>query len=950
MGIHFERPWFLLLLIGFAIWFTWAWRNDHRLVGWRKKFVYAIRSCLIIALILALSGLNMIAHTLKEHIIYVVDRSDSVGEHDAVALWIEMAEMNKPAYATSSVISFAEKAAVEQRATQNSLDHVQFRTRLQTSSTDIEAGLKLAQSLLQPDERGRIVLITDGRETIGDMKWQSEILRARETVIDVLPLHTEPSFDVAVDRLRVSQRARIGENVTVEVSVQSTDHAQGVLRLFENDVEIAVSPVELQRGLNRFLYEINARETGHKRFRAEVYADGDARPENDRAFAYQHVVGPAKVLIVANDEQKGAHMSSLLSVGGIETEIVLPEQLSTKADAYLSYKGIVIDDVPASRFTESQMLTIEQAVQNDGLGLLMVGGSNSFGMGDYFDTPLERALPVYMDLRGKRQMPSVALILVLDKSSSMSGEAIRLAQQSAIHTKNLLREDDQLGVVAFDTDPWWIVEPAPIDEQNDIDEKILGIQADGGTNIFTALEAAYLKLSEVEAERKHIILLTDGHSANERSYDRLLAELTSGDMTLSTIAIGEQADHRLLERLAVQGGGRYYLSHNEQQLPAIFSAETRSIARTYIVENPFVPTVVNGVDWHHHFVETIPQVDAYVATTAKDTAEVILMSPETDPLLARWQFGAGKSVAWTSDWHGIWTAAWMKWEGTSALLNELVKWTFSSFDEAPVHLHSRMEGNEWVLQVNHMQADWQGAIDVEITDGATINKHVSLTPVSPGQFEVKLPLLDSGAYVARVQFTPADERGAVQGSYEQWTTGITIPYSAEYKLSIDQSYEHILEEIALQSGGRALTLERPQQLFDREIQPIRTEKSMESLLVFVAILLWPVDIAMRRLQLQPVSIFSRFYNWQHSSEFDPASESVKSDDSPACSFKRSPVTKTKKVLQVEWDNVQVEQTENNNVQKENKERDVTKTEDADRKIDDLEARMQRLLAAKKRRR
>lgn len=194
-------------------------------------------------------------------------------------------------------------------------------------------------------------------------------------------------------------------------------------------------------------------------------------------------------------------------------------------------------------------------------------------------------------------------------------------------------------------------------------------------------------------------MLTDGQSSTNQSYDQLTANMVQNNMTLSSVAVGDGADVALLEALAKQAKGRFYFTNDQSTIPAIFSREAVIMARTYIVDQPFVPAVGQPGDWGTLFGRGVPQINAYVATTAKQTAEVALTSPEPDPLLARWQYGSGRTVAWTSDVTGKWSRDWVAWDAFAQTFTQIVKWTFPQFQDMPLELTTRLNGNEMKLGI-----------------------------------------------------------------------------------------------------------------------------------------------------------------------------------------------------------------------------------------------------------
>lgn len=844
MGPRFEHPWFLLLLIPLILYGIRLYRDKTRLSGLRRHLAMGLRLLTLMLMVLACSGLQWARNATDLSVVFVVDRSDSMQQSSAISRWIREAAISRRPDDRAGIVSFGGEATVERKPSAESLDAFQFQGRLMTGYTDMAAGLRLGAGLL-PSEGGRIVLISDGRENTGVVLREAGLLKDRGIPVDVLAVAAESPPDAAVEWLSVPKRLYQGEGYAVEVGITSNVTSDAILTLYENDRELATVAVHLERGDNRFAIPALANETGLTRYRAEIAMPSDGQGANNTGYAFSRITGQPRVLIVEAQSGTSDNVANALETAFIETETILPEMLPDELSDYARYDSLILNNVPATRLSARQMGMIEQSVREYGMGLVMLGGPDSFGLGGFFQTPVEKALPVYMDLRGKREIPSLGLVLVLDKSGSMAQEKMALAKEAALRTVELLREKDTVGVLAFDSTPWWVVNPQPLTDKEQFGEQIRGIQASGGTDIYPALEEAYEKLAAIDAQRKHIILLTDGHSSGGGAYSELAARMKVNGITVSTVAIGDGADTQLLETIARLSDGRYYFTNDMTTVPAIFSREAILMSRTYVVEDPFVPALAQGPDWLELLGGSLPIIRGYVATTPKETAEAVLVSPEPDPLLARWQYGAGKSVAWTSDMTGRWSADWVLWDRFPRVVAEWVKWTFPAFDAAPVELSYAVEdGGIPVLTVRTDARNLEGTWSIDITDDSGRTMTLPLTPAVPGEFVAELPRIGPGVYTATVKVGQDGESAETRLG----VSGFVVPYSSEYAVSFGSDTE-TLRVVAEMTGGRMLEFGKPEEVFavDRPTREIRS--SWVRPLLVLALLLWIGDIAVRRLSL-----------------------------------------------------------------------------------------------------
>ncbi|MEF2967062.1 VWA domain-containing protein [Paenibacillus sp. M1] len=843
MGVQFDHPWLLTLLIPVAAFAVYAYRADFRLKGGRKTWAVSLRTAILALLVLLLAGFQTFTLVKDKEIVFVTDRSASVKEQDSSREWIGKAAEGKGAEDRAGIVSLGLDAVIEKALDSGRVAEGSQGAAVNGEFTDLAKGLQLSGSLFQGRENRRIVLISDGRENVGNALNEAALLKERGIAVDVLKVAQPAIKDAAVESFKVPEKLYRAESFAFEVEIGSTFSGTAELRLYEDNREIGRHSVSLTRGSNSFSLQGLAKEPGLHRYRAEIYAEGDEQSANNANFAFTRVTGSPQVLIVEGKSGTSSNLEHALKSGLIDYSVIAPGMLPSELVKYAGYDSILFNNVSGEQVGGKQMELIEQAVRSYGIGFMMIGGDDSFGMGGYFQTPIEQLLPVSMELEGKREIPSLGLILVIDRSGSMGGAKLELAKESAMRTVELLRPKDTVGVIAFDDQPWWVVEPQTLDDKDEVLNKINSIPSAGGTNIFPAVSEATEKMLEATSQRKHIILLTDGQSAVNSGYEALLDKMNEGKITMSTVAVGDDADVNLLQSLAKGAKGRYYFVQDETTLPAIFSREAAMIARTYIVDKPFVPAIVQPGDWSPWFQSGLPSIYGYVAATPKATAQTVLSSPEPDPLLARWQYGSGRTVAWTSDLTGKWSRDWVTWPSFPGLFTEMVKWTFPQFAASPYEVNTTVRGNEVRFEVaaENENAPNELAAFVSGEDGG--EERVKLVQVSPGVYSGTMSVGSPGSFLLQLQGANGEEiEGGGTG------TGFVIPYSPEYLLQADEQ-EDTLQALADLTGGSVLDWNAPEAAFAFAAEPQRTLRSWERPLLIAALLLWLADIAVRRLAL-----------------------------------------------------------------------------------------------------
>jgi len=844
VGLRIESPAWLLLLLLPAVYFTFVWLKSNKHNSRENTIVFIIRVTAVFLLIFALAMPTLLLPIKEEQILFVVDRSAStMGTEQQSVEFLVQALAEKKEHQAVGIYSFDEKFQTQVPLSLVTNEVPEFIGSEDNSQTNIAQSIQLATNLAEQQKATRIVLLSDGLETSGSVTDQLSRMAGSQVEIDTYILSRPESDDVAVTSFETPPVAYEGEQQQLIVQVESTKSVLGELILSQNDQFLATQSVQIEPGSNTFTIRHASTGEGLLKYQVQLNVKDDALLENNQLTSVTMVESAPSLLIVSGDKISSP-ISTYLDQEVVSVDSILASDLPFDLSNYLAYDAIIFDNVPGYQVGEAKMAVIEQAVKNFGVGFMMVGGDNSYGLGGYFKTPIEKLLPVEMEVKGKQQLPSLGLIIVMDRSGSMGGNKFELAKEAAARSVELLREDDTLGFIAFDDKPWEIIEAKTLTDKEEALEKILSVTVGGGTEIYPGLDLAYERLSDLKLQRKHIILLTDGQSATQNDYEELITQGLSKNTTLSTVAIGQDADRALLEDLAQIGTGRFYDVMDESTIPAILSRETVMISRTYIEDNPFYPTISGDAAWTSLFTEGVPQFNAYIATTAKQTATVVVESTKDDPVVAEWMYGLGRTIAYTSDSTGAWSGDFARFNQWGNFWNTALSRLLPSYSEVPFDIRKSEDGSYTVSDPSGQSS----FLEIVAVNEAGEEIDSISEPIAPGKSRVSFDA-NPGLIFLRI----SNEQNSM------YQAGISIPYSDEYK--IQPPNKGVLQDISNRTGGEMLT--SPQQAM-RDIKYESAEsKSIQKWLILIAMLLFFIDITLRRFGWKLLSSIPR--SWKSKS-------------------------------------------------------------------------------------
>jgi Mg-chelatase subunit ChlD len=794
--------------------------------------------------------------------VFVVDISASMGDSakEAARAWTESA-ITEAAGGDWAVVEFGSDARV---GTPVGREPYRRARGVTTDATNLARGLRLGESILGGDTRERLVLVSDGRGNTGDLQAEIDRLKALGLVVDVHTVAGVTVTDAAVSGVDMPGSVNEGESFDVVVEVLSTITGQASVVLEDESGPIATQEVTLDPGPNYVTFPVEAGETGLQQFTATVSFAGDSVEENDSHRAGVEVRGPASVMIVEGETGGGEILEDALAARGLVVERVGVDEMPGIEELSI-HRAALLVDVSARDLSEEKVATLDAYVRDLGRGLAVVGGTHAYGLGGYRDTPLEALLPLDAEPPDTQREAEVAEVLLIDTSESMGAchcnengdtkeggvSKTSISKAAAVRAIEALGSGDEVGVLAFSGTRRWAVPLQEFPDRSTIDSGISSLRPLGETRIVPALEEAVEELLASDKEIKHIILFTDGFTSEleigaqfvGQPFAKDLVEATEAaaaqGITVSVVGTGEGAIPAL-EEVAEAGNGRFYPGRDLDEIPEIFVKEARLASRSFINEGEYFP-VVTSTAAAVRDIASSPAILGYVATSPKPTAEVQMQIGElSDPLLASWRVGLGKVTAWTSDGGERWAAGWSGWDGYGDFWSSLVRDTFPLSGSEGQRIDASIADELMTISLENAEA-WpagtQPRARVSYPDGTSAE--VRLDRVSDFEFGAVVPARQGGTYAVGISVADADGETAVL------STLATRSFAAEFLPGEPDS--GLMASISASTGGRGEIA--AEAAFDPEgLDSGLTEKHFRWWFLLAAALLWPVDVALRRLR------------------------------------------------------------------------------------------------------
>ena len=836
-----------------------------------RKWVAIGLRCLVLALlILAVADLQIVRTADRLCTLFVLDQSRSIPEAktpDALDA-ISKAMAERPDLKDQvGLVVFGKKARVELPPYEYSSDKqvLAVGSMVDPEYSDLAGGIKLALGSFPPDTNRRIVLVSDGNQNRGNVLEQAVAAEQNDVPIDVAPVEYTYNSEILVEKIALPSDLKKGDTANLRIVVNSTRPATGLLRLKRlSDRESTVlveTRQQLKADKNVFTTKIQIDEPSFYKYEAEFIPDADVEDRlaaNNKVTGFTWVRGKGKVLLLSNAPQETLAFASALREENIEVDVRQPDQVGQDLQQLQQYDSVILGNVPAEDLGQAFQEQLVSNTQDSGIGLIMLGGPDSFGAGGYIGTPIEKAMPVDMEIKSSKVRGKGALVLIMHACEIPEGnfwqkEIAKLAVKK-------LGSYDECGLLYWGGTTSWLFRLQPVGNRSRMLGRIGGMTPGDMPDFEPSMRMALNGLLRTSAMTKHVIIISDGDPSAASA--GVLQALRDARISCTTVAVNSHGAFSTgeMKRIANATKGRFYEVTNPRNLPQIYTKETRVVSRPLIYEkeSAWKPTLAAVTDPVAGLGADLPPISGFVLTTRKPVAECPITSPipsesELNPILAHWQYGLGKSVAFTSDTGERWAGAWRDSDVYKQFWGQLVRWSMRPAESQDLTVSTREQDGKVTVVVNALDKSSEFMNFLDLDGRVTFpdpNRKASLdfTQTEPGKYVAEFDAEDYGSYMMVVSHRQKD------GSLALSSSGFTISYPPEYRDVT--SNRGLLEQVASISDGRVVDLADlgTTDFFLRNRPPAQRLQDAWPWLLVLALVAFLFDVAVRRIALEPAQM------------------------------------------------------------------------------------------------
>lgn len=780
-----------------------------------KRLLYAgIRSLVVLCILIALAAPVSIKERPLEAITALVDISSSITEPQGEELLKKAFVLADKLSVPLSVIPFASSAVPRAVRISPGASFSGLRTawqRLNAGSTNIASALAGQAAHSAPFT----LLLSDGYETAGS----ASEARAQSELRPVFPLSStgeDSTTALSISHLHAPRTVLAQRSAEIRTTFSNHSDALRVadVEIRHGDVVVLTRSVTLKPGADLALTaQSDPSLEGLNPIQARLsWSDSEGQHTLTRT-TWISGEKRQKVLLLSGNPDDDRFLSQILKSQAYQLRSVLASSAGERLEELVAedYEAIVLNNIHANRIPTRITKALRHYVRSGG-GLVVVGGGSSYGLGGYIGSSIEELLPVkLLPPQPEKKRLTVAVQLVVDKSRSMATDSrLEFAKAAAAEVVRSLKDDDYIGVIGFDDVPFIALPVSRLSQVRDSAiSRISRLFPTSRTNLFPALDEARRGLAAAPAGRKHVIVLTDGKLPDPGAhYFDLLKQMRFVGITVSTVMVGNEVDDGFLAKMAQSGGGAFYQTNDPTNLPRVFLSDIKVATGERTLREEAEQMVRPGPDpLVSTAVQSYPTLRGFVQTAEIEKAQTELLVRDSEgvhPLLASWNIGEGRVIAFTSDANGRWSANWMRWERIQEFWSDLVESsrrldTERSPNRVEFDLRTWVEGGESVLDVALFSDIGRRSFSADVTypDGST--QTVEFSGEKPGHFRGRIGRVIAGTYKARLRL----------GEKYNGAEGVVVLPEVAWEVDGSQFGEQphrkpnlaLLNELAHRSGG-----------------------------------------------------------------------------------------------------------------------------------------------------
>ncbi len=876
MEYQFTNPEYLKILYALPVFWIISVLGYRHLSVLKITLSTLLRSLVFLLVVLVLAGFSGKEKSERDiSAVFLVDMSDSITREGKEWMWDYVKDLNDSLdkkIKKGVVIFGGESRIITPTLTEDpELENIQKKIidlNISTDRTDIASGIMATLGIMPEDSSKMVILLSDGNQNLGEVNKVATMAAGNDVKVFVVsPPDVRNGGEILIKKVVVPRETSEGEMFNVKVVIENLNDraAKGNLKLHKEDGILKEWNTEFKSGISVFEVPYKSEAKGFIKFNANLAIEEaglDLDNENNSKSSFVNVSGKTKLLYINGAKNQKVYLPDALEDKTIAVETKGPDQIPNTLREFLKYDSIIFSNVSRDFISDKQMVLVEEYVKDYGGGFVMTCGTNITAEGGYSGTKIEEVLPVKIvggEPPKKEKKSRLSLILIIDKSGSMLGKKMLFAKKASIELIKQLKESDNFGIVAFDTAPYTIVGLKHSEAvKKEIIRKLSMLSADGGTDIFPAMDSAYRQIRQKNAKVNHVILLSDG---NTRSiyyhYNRMISKFQQANITVSTIALGTWlVNTKLLEDIAKKTKGQFYQITDIVQLPRLIIKDSEFfVSQADFHEEFFYPTInqesqiLKGI---HD--KQFPPLKGHTITEAKENIEVPLVTNimgKSDPILSDWRYGLGKVVVYASDANARWSSKWINWSMFNKFWSQVVRWSMRDISKANYDIKVKANDKTISLQIESssiLEDDTKLEVGLISQDYVGNGQGLLLKQAAPKRFVSELKGINPGTYNLKISRV---RDGKV---IDLKTKGVIVPEITETKpleYAVQGNNVSQLKNIAEITGGKYNPVKEEITVEEKEII---VSKGLAGFLIPLALFLFIIDIAVRKFNRQGVEI------------------------------------------------------------------------------------------------